>query len=41
VKLYLLCATNRVSLSLELTVANVPEINLIRELIREADLLLG
>ena len=38
VKLHLLCATNRVPLSYELTAANVAEIRLIEELLTEADL---
>jgi hypothetical protein len=38
VKLHLLCATNRVPLSYELTAANVAEIRLTEELLTEADL---
>jgi Transposase DDE domain len=38
VKLHLLCATNRVPLSYELTAANVAEVSLAEELIAEADL---
>ena len=38
VKLHLLCATNRVPLSYELTAANVAEIRLAEELVAEADL---
>jgi len=38
VKLHLLCATNRVPLSYELTPANVAEIGLTEELLAEADL---
>ena len=38
VKLHLLCATNRVPLSYELTAANVAEIRLTEELLAEADL---
>ena len=38
VKLHLLCATNRVPLSYELTAANVAEIRLTKELLAEANL---
>jgi hypothetical protein len=38
VKLHLLCATNRVPLSYELTAANVAEVSLTEELLAEADL---
>jgi hypothetical protein len=38
VKLHLLCATNRVPLSYELTTANVAEVRLAEELVAEADL---
>jgi hypothetical protein len=38
VKLHLLCATNRVPVSYELTAANVAETSLIEELLAEADL---
>ena len=38
VKLHLLCATNRVPLSYELTAANVAEVRLAEELVAEADL---
>jgi Transposase DDE domain len=38
VKLHLLCATNRVPLSYELSAANVAEVSLIEELLAEADL---
>ena len=38
VRLHLLCATNRVPLSCELTAANVADISLSEELIAEADL---
>ena len=38
VKLHLLCATNRVPISYELTAANVAETSLIEELLAEADL---
>ena len=38
VKLHLLCATNRVPLSYELTAANVAEVKLTEELVAEADL---
>ncbi len=37
VKLHLLCATNRVPLSYELTAANVAEVRLTEELLVEAD----
>ncbi len=39
VKLHLLCATNRVPLSYELTAANVADARLVGELLEEADLL--
>lgn len=38
VKLHLLCSTNRVPLSYELTAANVADVLLVRELLRGADL---
>ncbi len=38
IKLHLLCATNRVPLSYELTAANVAEVRLAEELLDEADL---
>jgi hypothetical protein len=38
VKLHLLCATNRVPLSYELTAAKVAEVRLTEELLVEADL---
>lgn len=38
VKLHLLCATNRVPISYELTPANVAEVGLIAELVAEANL---
>ena len=38
VKLHLLCATNRVPISYELTAANVADISLTEELINEAAL---
>jgi hypothetical protein len=38
VKLHLLCATNRVPLSYELTAANVADVRLVRELLSEAGL---
>ena len=38
VKLHLLCATNRVPLSYELTAANVAEVRLAEELVAEANL---
>ncbi len=38
VKLHMLCATNRVPISYELTPANVAEVNLIEELLAEANL---
>ncbi len=41
VKLHLLCATNRVPLSYELTPANVAEVSLTEELLAEASLFLG
>ena len=37
-KLHLLCATNRIPLSYELTPANVAEVNLVEELLAEASL---
>ena len=41
VKLHLLCATNRVPVSYELTPANAAEVRLVGELLAEADLLFG
>jgi len=41
VKLHMLCATNRVPISYELTPANVAEVNLIEELLAEANLSSG
>jgi hypothetical protein len=38
VKLHLLCSTNRVPLSYELTAANVADVLLVRELLSEARL---
>jgi hypothetical protein len=38
VKLHLLCATNRVPISYELTPANVAEVGLVQELLAEANL---
>ena len=37
-KLHLVCATNRVPLSYEMTPANVADVLLVRELLAEADL---
>jgi hypothetical protein len=38
VKLHMLCATNRVPISYELTAANVAEVRLTKELLEEAKL---